>query len=54
VALRAPQAPIPTSGFLLYLDCATLKPLAISPDEALKRIISLGIIKDEEANGAGK
>jgi uncharacterized membrane protein len=54
VAVYVPQAPIPTSGFLLYLDRAALKPLAIPPDEALKRVISLGIIKDEEANGAGK
>lgn len=54
VAVYVPQAPIPTSGFLLYLDRATLKPLAIPPEEALKRVISLGIIRDEEANGAGK
>jgi uncharacterized membrane protein len=47
VAVYVPQAPIPTSGFLLYLPRATLKPLAIPPDEALKRVISLGIIKDE-------
>lgn len=48
VAVYVPQAPIPTSGFLLYLPRATLKPLAIPPDEALKRIISLGIIRKED------
>jgi uncharacterized membrane protein len=47
VAVYVPQAPIPTSGFLLYLPRATLRPLAIPPDEALKRVISLGIIKQE-------
>jgi uncharacterized membrane protein len=47
VAVYVPQAPIPTSGFLLYLPRATLKPLSIPPDEALKRVISLGIIKHE-------
>lgn len=52
VAVYVPQAPIPTSGFLLYLDRATLKPLAIPPDEALKRVISLGIIKAENADEA--
>ena len=52
VAVYVPQAPIPTSGFLLYLPRATLKPLSIPPDEALKRVISLGIIKQEpSANG---
>jgi uncharacterized membrane protein len=46
VAVYVPQAPIPTSGFLLYLPRETLKPLALPPDEALKRVISLGIIRD--------
>jgi uncharacterized membrane protein len=47
VAVYVPQAPIPTSGFLLYLPRNTLRPLAIPPDEALKRVISLGIIRKE-------
>jgi uncharacterized membrane protein len=54
VAVYVPQAPIPTSGFLLYLPRASLKPLAIPPDEALKRVISLGIIKNDENAGTGK
>lgn len=49
VAVYVPQAPIPTSGFLLYLPRATLKPLALPPDEAIKRVISLGIIRNEES-----
>lgn len=49
VAVYVPQAPIPTSGFLLYLPRETLKPLALPPDEALKRVISLGIIRDPSA-----
>ena len=47
VAVYVPQAPIPTSGFLLYLSRSTLKPLNLKPDEALKRVISLGIIRSE-------
>ncbi|UPT61603.1 MAG: DUF502 domain-containing protein [Hyphomonadaceae bacterium JAD_PAG50586_4] len=54
VAVYVPQAPIPTSGFLLYLPRAALKPLAIPPDEALKRVISLGIIKNDESAVTGK
>ncbi len=54
VAVYVPQAPIPTSGFLLYLPRASLKPLAIPPDEALKRVISLGIIKNDECATTGK
>ena len=54
VAVYVPQAPIPTSGFLLYLPRASLRPLAIPPDEALKRVISLGIIKNDESAGTGK
>ncbi len=48
VAVYVPQAPIPTSGFLLYLPRNTLRLLAIPPDEALKRVISLGIIRKED------
>jgi uncharacterized membrane protein len=47
VAVYVPQAPIPTSGFLLYLPRTAFKPLAIPPDEALKRVISLGIIRQD-------
>lgn len=54
VAVFVPHAPIPTSGYLLYLPRAALKPLAIKPDEALKRIISLGIIRDDGEDGAAK
>lgn len=49
VAVYVPHAPLPTSGFLLYMPRSALKPLKIGPDEALKRVISLGIIRDEEA-----
>jgi len=48
IAVYVPQAPIPTSGFLLYLPRTAFKPLSIPPDEALKRVISLGIIRDED------
>jgi uncharacterized membrane protein len=47
IAVYVPQAPIPTSGFLLYLPRAAFKPLSIPPEEALKRIISLGIIRHD-------
>jgi uncharacterized membrane protein len=48
VAVYVPQAPIPTSGFLLYLHRSALKPLKISPEEALKRVISLGLIRNDD------
>lgn len=54
VAVYVPQAPIPTSGFLLYLPRSVLKPLALPPDEALKRVISLGIIRNDENASGGK
>jgi len=54
-AVFVPHAPIPTSGYLLYLPRTALKPMKIGPDEALKRVISLGIIRNEdEFSGAGK
>jgi uncharacterized membrane protein len=50
VAVYVPQAPIPTSGFLLYLPRAALRPIKLSPEEALKRVISLGIIRTEDGD----
>ncbi len=52
VAVYVPQAPIPTSGFLLYLPRTAVRPLSLPPDEALKRVISLGIIRKDEELGA--
>ena len=54
IAVYVPQAPIPTSGFLLYLPRTAFKLLSISPDEALKRVISLGVIRQEDGLPAGK
>jgi uncharacterized membrane protein len=53
IAVYVPQAPIPTSGFLLYLPRAALHPLPIKPDEALQRVVSLGIIKSESQEDVG-
>ena len=50
VAVYVPTAPIPTNGFLLYLPPSAMRPMQISPEEALKRVISLGIIRDAEAD----
>ena len=50
VAVYVPQAPIPTSGFLLYFHRAAVKPLGMSPEEALKRVISMGIIRNADAD----
>jgi uncharacterized membrane protein len=48
VAVYIAQSPIPTSGFLVYAPRNALRPLPIGPEEALKRVISLGA-----AQGAG-
>jgi uncharacterized membrane protein len=42
VAVYVPQAPIPTTGFLIYARREALKPIPVGPEEALKRVISLG------------
>lgn len=48
VAVFLPQSPIPTTGFLVYIPRSRLRPLALGPEEALKRVISLGIVKADE------
>jgi uncharacterized membrane protein len=50
VAVFVPHAPVPTSGYLLYMKRSALKPLSIGPDEAIKRVISLGIIRADDAS----
>jgi uncharacterized membrane protein len=42
VAVYVPQAPIPTTGFLIYAPADALRPLSENAEQALKRIISLG------------
>ncbi len=50
VSLYVPTTPNPTSGFLLMMPRAAVKPLSMSVDEALKYIISMGVVGPE--NGA--
>ena len=44
VALYVPTTPNPTSGFFLMMPRTQLRPLAMSVDEALKYIISMGVV----------
>lgn len=48
VAVFVPHAPLPTSGFLLYVRRSLLKPMLLAPEDALKRVLSLGIIRDAD------
>ncbi|MET0210890.1 MAG: DUF502 domain-containing protein [Burkholderiaceae bacterium] len=44
VSLYVPTTPNPTSGFFLMMPRTQLRPLAMSVDEALKYIISMGVV----------
>jgi uncharacterized membrane protein len=44
VSVYVPTTPNPTSGFFLMLPRADVVPLAMSVDEALKYIISMGVV----------
>ena len=50
VAVFVPLVPLPTTGYLLYLPRASIRPMNIGPEEALKRVLSLGIMRDPEAD----
>jgi uncharacterized membrane protein len=39
-----PTAPNPTAGFVLLLPESSTRPLALSVDEALKYIVSMGVV----------
>jgi uncharacterized membrane protein len=44
LSLYVPTTPNPTSGFLLMVPRGAVRPLAMSVDEALKYIISMGVV----------
>jgi len=47
VSLYVPTTPNPTSGFFLMVPRANVRPLRMSVDEALKHIISMGVVAPE-------
>ena len=44
LSLYVPTTPNPTSGFFLMMPASACKPLSMSVDEALKYIISMGVV----------
>jgi uncharacterized membrane protein len=44
VSVYVPTTPNPTSGFFLMMPRTEVVPLAMSVDEALKYIISMGVV----------
>ncbi|WP_088284835.1 DUF502 domain-containing protein [Ideonella sp. A 288] len=44
VSLYVPTTPNPTSGFFLMMPRTSVRPLSMSVDEALKYIISMGVV----------
>jgi uncharacterized membrane protein len=45
VAVYIPLAPIPTTGYLLYVPRAAVRPYPLGAEDALKRVLSLGAIQ---------
>lgn len=45
ISVYVPTTPIPTSGFYLYVPKAQAKATELSVDEALKVIVSLGLVR---------
>ncbi len=52
VSLYVPTTPNPTSGFFLMVRRESVRPLQMSVDEALKHIISMGVVAPEPVNAA--
>jgi len=50
VSLYVPTTPNPTSGFFLMMPRAAVRPLSMSVDEALKYIISMGVVAPPAQN----
>jgi uncharacterized membrane protein len=54
VSIYVPTTPNPTSGFLIYLPKKDIIPLKIGVDEALKIILSTGIINPDDKKNSVK
>lgn len=52
LSIYVPTTPNPTSGFFLMLPRADVVPLAMSVDEALKYIISMGVVAPQDTTPA--
>ncbi|HEY4083204.1 MAG TPA: DUF502 domain-containing protein [Burkholderiaceae bacterium] len=52
VSLYVPTTPNPTSGFFLMVPRDSVRPLKMSVDEALKHIISMGVVAPEPVSAA--
>lgn len=50
-AVYIPLAPIPTTGYLIYAQRASLKPYPLGAEDALKRVLSLGAIQSGPSGG---
>ena len=50
VSVYVPTTPNPTGGYFVMLPRSDLKPLAMSVDQALKYIVSMGVVAPSEAS----
>jgi uncharacterized membrane protein len=48
VCIFVPCTPNPTTGYLVFVDRARIRPVQVSPDEAFKLVMSLGIIQPSQ------
>jgi uncharacterized membrane protein len=51
IAVYIPTAPNPTSGYVIMLDESKVKPMNVSPEEALTWAISGGVVAPFGQNG---
>ena len=54
VSVYVPTTPNPTSGFFLMMPRADVRVLGMSVDEALKYVISMGVVAPPEAPAAAR
>ncbi len=52
ISVYVPTTPNPTSGFFLMMPRADVRQLAMSVDEALKYVISMGVVAPQGGEGA--
>jgi uncharacterized membrane protein len=54
VSVYVPTTPNPTSGFFLMMKASEVRELNMSVDEALKYVVSMGVVAPDSLTGAAK
>ncbi len=51
IAVYVPTSPNPTSGYVVMVEASKVRPVAVSPDQALTWAVSGGVVVPDGSRG---